>query len=93
MIEFFIDKGANLEYGMHLSVIEGDYLVKFFIDEGVDDWEYGLTGATTGGHPDLIDFFIYKGANDLDDALLYTDDYKIVRYLIELGAKENSEKE
>ena len=39
-------------------------LVKFFIDKGAKNWDYGMEGAAQGGSLDLVKFFIDKGAKD-----------------------------
>ena len=35
-------------------------LVKFFINKGAKNWEWGMIGAAQGGHKDLIEFFKQK---------------------------------
>ena len=35
----------------------------FFIEKGADDWNWGLSNATEGGHMHLMQFFIEKGCD------------------------------
>ena len=40
------------------SAREGhEHLVKFFINLGANDWNWGMMNAISGGHKDLIAFF------------------------------------
>ena len=38
---------------------------------GTENWNWGMEGAAEGGHRDLVDFFIAKGANYWDTGMHY----------------------
>ena len=45
-----------------VAVLGNKYLFDHFIALGVTAWNDGLKGACIGGHKDLVQFFIEKGA-------------------------------
>ena len=55
------------------------------------NWDYGLYGACSGGHLELVQMAITNGATDLDGGLLYASlegRYQVVKWLIEIKRKE-----
>ena len=45
------------------------------ISKGANDWNYGLDGACEGGHKEIVNYMISKGAiieliNNVDDLLI-----------------------
>lgn len=57
-------------------------------------WNVGLIGASIGGHRDLIDFFIDKGAENFNSALIGSiagKNLDIVKFLISKGANNLGE--
>jgi hypothetical protein len=41
-------------------------LVRFFIQKGANNWDWGMYVAARGGHRGLVEFFIEKDAKDWD---------------------------
>lgn len=53
------------------------------------NWSYGLRGACRGGHREIVDFLIAKGACDWDSGLncaCYGDQYEIAQFMLAKGA-------
>lgn len=76
---YFSCKGGNLD------------IIHLWIEHEVD-LNIGLQGACNGGHRDIIEYMIQKGANDFNCGLLYGTcsggHLDIAEYMIELGASE-----
>jgi ankyrin repeat protein len=45
-------------------------LVKFFVEKGANNWNWGLIGAAHSGDLELVEFFISKGASEWDRAMM-----------------------
>ena len=75
LVEYFINKGANVWYLGMFEAAQGGYkdLIEFFINKGVSHWDFGMYGALKGGHRDLVEFFISKGANDWDWGIYWAE--------------------
>jgi hypothetical protein len=54
------------------------------------DWDFGLYGACDGNHPDLVEYFLAKGATDLNGALELAScvSLDLVQLLIDKGATD-----
>jgi len=64
-------------------------LVKFFIQKGANDWDFGMEGAAEGGYRDLVDFFIEKGADNWNwgmNGAARGGHRDLVQFFIEKGA-------
>ena len=86
---------TNLDFKLKCTAYIGDMgLVEFFIDKDIknglaNDWDWGMYGAALGGHKELVEFFIEKGANMWNRGMMYAAEgghKELVDFFIEKGA-------
>ncbi len=89
LINFFLDRGGDPNF-IPLGILRGKN--KQLIDNVKDevDPNQGLIFSIEGRNPELIKYFIDKGANDWDNALseaIRIGDIKLINFFITKGAK------
>ena len=63
--------------------------IVYYLDGSTDDWNKGMKGAAKGGHKNLVDFFISKGANNWNWGMNYAAEgghKDLVDFFISKGA-------
>ena len=101
LIDFFINKGADINYGLRGAAQLGNMeLIKFFIDKGANNWVDAVVYASRGKGPvseELVIFFSKKATEDGLDidwnlALIstaFSNNLRLAQYFIEVkGANE-----
>ena len=89
----YLSKVVDCEfaYGLYYAAKKGyKDLIDFNIGKGTRHWNMGLYGAVMGNKPQLVKFFIDKGAWNYDWALLYvsTKGYSDIYKLLKQKMKE-----
>ena len=77
----------NIEYAAEKNHKD---VLNYFIQNGVENWDDGLIGATRGNHKDLMKYFSDRGAEGWLSAMyeaVRTGDKNLVIYVINLGGK------
>lgn len=64
IVKFFIEKGADLDEGMGLSIkLNNRSLIDLFIEKGASHWNYYTVYAIVNKNEDLVEFFKSKGVD------------------------------
>ena len=101
LVYFLVSQGAsNFIHAMRIAASIGNQnLVMFFISKAEEAgekwskhiWNQGLIRATNGGYEDLVNFFISKGADQFNTALVdaaYIGNNKLIDLFISKGAND-----
>jgi len=82
LIDFFIQKSVNDSNFDHKYLLNLDFEHKYLLNLGMEK-------AASGGHRDLVQFFIEKGADNWNDGMMSAakgGDKDLVNFFIEKGA-------
>ncbi len=76
-------------YFLYEPCLQGSgYWINYCIKKGADEWNWGLEGACKGGHLDIIELMIDKGANWGLEGACKGGHLDIIELMIEKGAKD-----
>ena len=84
-VVFYMDKYRNKALArLSMKGIRNLDLINFFLVRGYSPNE-GLVGASVGGHLDLVEYFVSRGANDFINGYLQAKTQEIRDYFRSLG--------
>lgn len=91
-IHILIKQGVTCwDWGMKYAAKGGHKdIIDFFISQGANDWNGGMSGASYG-HNELVDFFISQGANNWNTCMCiaaYNNHVDLVYLFISKGADD-----
>ena len=86
-VVYYTDKYKNKAlYHASLKGMKNFDIVKFLLIRGYDKND-GLIGAARGGHKNLVEYFVYRGANDFINAYLNSGDDSLRDYFRSQGLR------